>query len=93
MDILSDESARAAYNRVLHAKKAAALRHQQLDSKRKKLIEDLNRCEKEANERLAKNQVYSTATKTPEELLKDEIERLRKEGSRLLAEEQELMAK
>lgn len=93
LEILSDESARAAYDRVLNARKAAALRHQQLDSKRKKLIEDLNRREKEANALLAKNQMYSTETKTPEELLKDEVDRLRKEGSRLLEEEQELMRK
>lgn len=93
LEVLSDVSARAAYNRVLNAKKAAAIRHQQLDSKRKKLIEDLNRREQEANNAAARRQTYSTETKSPEEQLADEIKRLRKEGSRLLAEEQELMQK
>lgn len=78
---------------MLDAKKAAALRHQQMDSKRKKLIEDLNRREREANKAASKIQTYSTETKTPEELFKEEIERLQKEGSRLLAEERELMQK
>lgn len=92
LEILSDESARAAYDRVLNAKKAAALRHQELDSKRRKLIEDLERREKEASDRArAKHGGYSAKGKSPEEQLKDEMERLRKEGSRLLHEEQELL--
>lgn len=78
---------------MLNAKKAAVLRHEQLDSKRKKLIEDLDRREKEANAATARRHKYSTESKTPEENLKDEIDRLRKEGSKLLAEEQELMQK
>lgn len=93
LEVLTDASARAAYNRVLNAKKAAAIRHQQLDSKRKKLIEDLNRREQEANSATARRQTYSTETKSPEEQLIEEITRLRKEGSRLLAEEQKLMQK
>lgn len=93
LEVLTDESARAAYNRVLNAKKAAAIRHQQLDSKRKKLIEDLNRREQEANSAAARQQTYSAEAKSPEQQLADEIARLRKEGSRLLAEEQELMQK
>lgn len=93
LEILSDESARAAYDRVLNAKKAAALRHAELDSKRRKLIEDLERREKVANaQQKARRQGYS-AEKSPEEQLKDEVERLRKEGSRLLEEEQEVMRK
>lgn len=92
LEILSDESARAAYDRVLNAKKAAALRHQELNSKRRKLIEDLERREKEASDRArAKHTGYSAKGKSPEEQLKDEMERLRKEGSRLLQEEQELL--
>lgn len=93
LEVLTDESARCAYNRILNAKKAAAIRHQQLDSKRKKLIEDLNRREQEANSAAARRQTYSTETKSPEEQLAEEIKRLRKEGSRLLAEEQELLQK
>lgn len=92
LEILSDESARAAYDRVLNAKKAAALRHKELDSKRRKLIEDLERREKEASDRTrAKYSGYSAKGKSPEEQLKDEMERLRKEGSRLLQEEQDLL--
>lgn len=93
LEILSDESARAAYDRVLNAKKAAALRHSELDSKRKKLIEDLERREKAANlQHQARRHGYATE-KSPEEQFKEEMERLRKEGSRLLEEEQELMRK
>lgn len=93
LEILSDESARAAYDRLLSAKKAAALRHAELDSKRRKLIEDLERREKAANsQHQARRHGYSTE-KSPEEQFKEEMERLRKEGSRLLEEEQELMRK
>lgn len=91
LEILTDESARAAYDRVLNAKKAAELRHKQLDSKRQKMKEDLERRERAANANVARRQAYSTVEKTPEELLKAEIDRLRTEGSRLLEEEQELM--
>lgn len=93
MEILLDESARAAYNRVIEAKKAAELRNQQLDSKRKKLKDDLEERERQANLNQARRQTYTTVAKSPEEALKDEIERLRKEGFKLLQEEQELMQK
>lgn len=91
LEILSDDSARAAYDRVLNAKKAAALRHAELDSKRRKLIEDLERREKAANSQQQARRHGHAAEKSPEEQLKDEMERLRKEGSRWLEEEQELM--
>lgn len=61
------------------------MRNKQLDSKRQKLKSDL-----EKRERLANTNVRQ---KSPEELLKDEIERLMKEGSRLLEEEQIIMQK
>ncbi|XP_055295584.1 dnaJ homolog subfamily C member 17 [Sitodiplosis mosellana] len=93
LEILTDESARAAYDRVLNAKKAAALRHAELDSKRRKLIEDLERREKEANSQQKARRTGYAAEKSPEEQLKDEMDRLRKEGSRLLEEEQEMMRK
>lgn len=93
LEILLDTSARAAYNRVIEAKKAAELRTQQLDSKRQKLKADLEERERQANLNQARRQAYSTVSKSPEEALKDEIERLRKEGSKLLEEEQELMQK
>lgn len=85
LEILLDTSARAAYDRVIQGRKAAELRNKQLDSKRQKLKSDLERREQLANR-------YTT-TKTAEELFKDEIDRLAKEGSRLLEEEQLLMAK
>ncbi|CAD7092102.1 unnamed protein product [Hermetia illucens] len=92
LEILSDASARAAYDKVLNAKKAAELRNKQLDSKRQKLKAELEQREREANSKLVKGPSKSyNVQKTPEEQLKDEIERLRKEGSRLLEEEQELM--
>lgn len=93
LEILSDESARAAYDRLLGAKKAAALRHAELDSKRRKLIEDLERREKEASSQSQARRHGYKAEKSPEEEFKDEMERLRKEGSRWLEEEQELMRK
>lgn len=93
LEILTDESARAAYDRVLNAKKAAALRHAELDSKRRKLIEDLERREKEASSQQKARRTGYSAEKSPEEQLKEEMERLRKEGSRLLEEEQEMMRK
>lgn len=93
LEILTDESARVAYDRVLNAKKAAALRHAELDSKRRKMIEDLERREKEASTQQKSRRHGYSAEKSPEEQLKDEMERLRKEGSRLLEEEQEMMRK
>lgn len=93
LEILSDESARAAYDRVLNAKKAAALRHAELDSKRRKLIEDLERREKEASALQRSKRLGCSGEKSAEDQFKDEIERLCKEGSRLLEEEQEMMRK
>uniref|UniRef100_A0A182JY39 J domain-containing protein n=1 Tax=Anopheles christyi TaxID=43041 RepID=A0A182JY39_9DIPT len=90
LEILMDVSARAAYDRLLNAKKAAQLRTKQLDSKRQKLKADLEARERQAKE--AATGGYKTAsTKTPEELFQEEFERLRKEGSKLIQEEQELM--
>lgn len=79
LEVLTDESARRVYDRVLKGKKEAALRHKELDGKRRKLKEDL-----EARERDA----YSGKRSSSAEL-KLEIERLRKEGSRLVQEEME----
>ncbi|XP_058129217.1 dnaJ homolog subfamily C member 17 [Anopheles ziemanni] len=92
LEILMDASARAAYDRMLNAKKAAQLRTKQLDSKRQKLKADLEERERQAKE--AATGGYKTAsTKTPEELFQEEFDRLRKEGSKLIQEEQELMRK
>lgn len=79
LEILTDSAARSAYDRVLKAKVAAKLRHKELDSKRQKLKEDLERREREAG--LGTNL-------TDEQKLAAEILRLQKEGSRLLQEEQ-----
>lgn len=88
LEILIDASARAAYDKLLNAKKAAQLRTQQLDSKRQKLKEELE--ERERRARDAAKGGYKVQ-KTPEELFQEEFERLRKEGSKLIEEEQELM--
>ncbi|KAI4470633.1 dnaj subfamily c member 17 [Holotrichia oblita] len=66
LEILTDESARRAYDKVLKAREEAALRHRQLDSKRRSLKKIL---------RL------------------EEIERLRKEGSKQVEEEILLITK
>jgi len=85
LEILTDEEAKEAYEKILNAKKKAQIRHRELDSKRKKLKEDL-----EARERAAADRPTSYVPDlTAAEALKKQIERLRKEGSKLLEEEQE----
>ncbi|XP_073816968.1 dnaJ homolog subfamily C member 17 [Musca autumnalis] len=92
LEILTDASARIAYDKVWKARKAAEVRHKQLDSKRQKLKEDLERREQDAlNNLYAKGQNVYKVSKTDEEILNDQIERLRREGSRLLEEEQRLL--
>ncbi|KAF2898637.1 hypothetical protein ILUMI_07547 [Ignelater luminosus] len=88
LEVLSDEAARAAYDKVLRGKKEAALRHKELDSKRRKLKEDL-----EAREKNAANSFRTASSKSSDQKLKEEIERLRKEGSRLVEEEMEYVRK
>lgn len=82
---MTDKAARAAYDKVLKAKAAAKLRHQELDSKRQKLKEDLERREREAASG------GSNVNLTDEQKLAAEIQRLQKEGNRLLQEEQQRM--
>lgn len=89
--MLLDTTARAAYDRVIHARKAAEVRNKQLDSKRQKFKSDLEDRERSADLHTARKQTYSTVAKSDEDVLKEEIERLRSEGSRLLEEEQRLM--
>lgn len=95
LEILTDEAARAAYDRILTAKKETEIRKREMDSKRQKLISSLEQREREASDRARAKMHggYSTASKTPEEIFAAEMERLRKEGSRLVEEEQELMRK
>ncbi|XP_012265288.2 dnaJ homolog subfamily C member 17 isoform X1 [Athalia rosae] len=82
LEILTDESARAAYDKVLNAKHQAKLRTKQLDSKRKKLKEDL-----EAREEAYRNSQKHGDVKSDEQKLQAEIERLRKVGSKQVEEE------
>lgn len=84
LEVLSDELARAAYDKVLKAKKAHEIRHRQLDAKRKKFKEDLESRETAARSESEKNEFAK-------EKLLAEIERLRTEGSSLLEREQELL--
>ncbi|EFA00119.1 dnaJ homolog subfamily C member 17 [Tribolium castaneum] len=81
LEVLIDATARKAYDAVLKGRKEAAIRHKELDSKRRKLKEDL-----EARERRA---AANYKTKSADEKLKEEIERLRKEGSKQVEEELE----
>lgn len=60
-------SYQAAYDRVLNAKKAAKLRHRELDSKRQKLKEELEARERQAEE--SAKQYRSFTSKTDEEKL------------------------
>lgn len=64
-----------------------------MDSKRQKLKSELEERERQANLNQARRHPYSTVAKSPEDALKDEIERLRKDGFKLLQEEQEIMQK
>lgn len=92
LEILTNVTARAAYDRILMARKAAEIRHKQLDSKRQKLKADLEAREKEAEKNKTFRGNYKTS-KTDEEILKEEFDRLRTEGSKLLEEEQEYLRK
>lgn len=89
LEILIDDLARAAYDKVLKAREESKLRHQQLDSKRRKFKEDLEERERQA----ASLRNKSKSKKSPEQELREEIERLRKEGSRQVDEEMEYIMK
>ncbi|XP_072031970.1 dnaJ homolog subfamily C member 17-like [Amphiura filiformis] len=84
LEILSDEKARVLYDKVFKAKKAAALHNKALEAKRRKIKEDL-----EAREASYKDE--TELAKDAARKLEQEIRRLREEGSRTLAREQELM--
>lgn len=84
LQVLTDVAAKAAYDNVLKARKVLEQRNKQLDSKRKKLKEDL-----EAREHIAEKR--RTEESTAQNNLSAEIEKLRKEGSRLLEQEQEFL--
>lgn len=83
LEVLTDPAARSAYDAVLKAREAAKIRHQGLDAKRRKLKEELEAREGPGQE--------AAAAATAQQRLKKEVERLRREGSRQLAEERELL--
>ena len=83
LEILTDTSARAAYDKVINAKHQAKLRVRELDAKRRKLKEDLEAREDAYNRSL--NPEYSN--KSDKDKLRVEIERLQKEGSKQVEEE------
>lgn len=83
LEVLTDPAARSAYDAVLKARQAAKLRHQGLDAKRRKLREELEAREAPGRE--------AAAAAALERSLEKEVERLRREGSRQLARERELL--
>lgn len=93
LEVLLDTIARAAYDRMQNAKKSAETRHRQLDAKRQKLKSDLEERERRAREGQRSAGGYSAKPKTPEEQFQEELDRLRREGNRMVEEEQELMRK
>jgi DnaJ family protein C protein 17 len=86
--VLIDASARAAYDRLLRAKKAHELRNKQLDGKRQKMKSELEAREREASSNKAGKHGKN---KTPEELFKAELDRIMKENNKLLEEENEIL--
>lgn len=87
LQILTDISARNAYDKLQKARKEAEIRNRQLDSKRQKLKSDLEAREKEA----ANKKASKYDDKTPEEIFQMELERVFKENKKILEEENELM--
>jgi len=84
LEVLTDENTRKAYDNVLKARKAQEIRVRAMDAKRQKLKDKLDKGEKLHEQEME--------MKMDEEAkLSAEIERLRKEGSRQLEEEQEAM--
>ncbi|GAV07167.1 hypothetical protein RvY_17042 [Ramazzottius varieornatus] len=93
LEVLSDVAARGAYDRFQKAKKAAEERNRHLDSKRRKMKEELEA--RETNFAFSKKNTTFKAQVAPDlnplSQLQREIERLRKEGSRMVEVEQERM--
>ncbi|XP_066282466.1 dnaJ homolog subfamily C member 17-like isoform X2 [Branchiostoma lanceolatum] len=84
LEVLTDVAAKAAYDKVLRARKQTEIRNRHLDSKRKKFKDDL-----EAREQAAATEKAADITATRD--LEAEIKRLREEGSRQLEQERELL--
>uniref|UniRef100_A0A914XQX4 J domain-containing protein n=1 Tax=Plectus sambesii TaxID=2011161 RepID=A0A914XQX4_9BILA len=81
-EILSDPAVRIAFDNLQKAKQAAQERFDKLDAKRRKLREEL---EKREAGHVSQQEKEAQATRNFEK----EIERLRREGSKLLAKEKE----
>ncbi|XP_067847284.1 dnaJ homolog subfamily C member 17 [Heptranchias perlo] len=84
LEVLTDGTAKAAYDQIRKAKKQAAERTQKLDNKRKKVKLDLEAREREAQ---LNEEEEIKITKSLDEV----IARLREEGSRKLEEQQRLI--
>ncbi|XP_030069875.1 dnaJ homolog subfamily C member 17 isoform X2 [Microcaecilia unicolor] len=83
LEVLTDAAAKAAYDKVRKAKKAAEKRNQKLDDRRKKLKLDLEAREREAQTEEEEIRIAR--------ILEQEIAHLREEGSRQLEEQQKLI--
>ncbi|KZC06451.1 DnaJ like protein subfamily C member 17 [Dufourea novaeangliae] len=83
LEILTDVSARAAYDKVINAKSQAKIRAKEFDAKRRKLKEDLEAREDAYQRSLNKK----SSTNSDKDKLQAEIERLQKEGSKQVEEE------
>ena len=89
-EVLSDEAARKAYDTILKARKASEIRKRQLDSKRRKMRDDLEEREKRAKDDAEAELLnQNTKAKSDEERLAEEIARLRRRGNAMLEEEQQ----
>lgn len=75
---------------MLRAKKANELRNTQLDSKRQKMKNDLEKREREA---ASNRTTFNGKTQTPEEAFKAELDRIMKENEKLLEEENQILRK
>ena len=85
-EILADKNARSAYDAVRRARREKVKRDELLDDKRRKLKEQLESREQAARDKAAR-QTSEMRKNKEEENLSKEIERLRREGSKLLEQE------
>jgi DnaJ family protein C protein 17 len=84
LELLTDKPARQAYDASRTQKKFQEKRISEMDDKRKKFKQDLER-----NEQKASQTTNSPVDKSNRDRLRAEVERLRREGSRLVDEELE----
>lgn len=71
LEVLTDKEARTSYDKILNAKKEREIKNRKLDAKRRKLKDELDAQEKFNSE---------ISIRVEEDKLKQEIERIRKEG-------------